>query len=245
MSLYAFLGGITPLDESQMNAMLAMQDFELIYTGTSFDAKSGSGVAEFDCASYHHCIRFTATAVTEIARVVLNVAKDGTGADLTIELRSGMVPGSGTDGTLLATYVYPKEWLPDTAATFSFPLPMTGLTAGTTYFLVIKKAGDGTNHFHLIGETSTDTNHPCWYRAGSSGAWTAENAIQFSVYQGATGNILGVTAGMAVAAMEYNASNLITTIYSYLPNSEGSTGGIREKMTLTWSGSALIRGVTS
>lgn len=241
---YAAKSGVTIIDEAAYNDLLSLQSFELVYEGASVDAKTGSGVAEFDCASYSHCMRFTATGVTEISRVEFNLAGDGAQADLTVELRSGMTPASGVDGTLLKSVTIPKEWIPATAAVVSIPIVMTGLTAGNQYWLVVKKAGDGTDHFHLIGETSQDANYPAYYRAGTSGNWTLENSIQFTVYSGATGDLLASVRDQAICILGYTGDD-VTTVKRYIPPVDGTAGGIRDTLTLTWNSGQLARGVVS
>lgn len=243
--LYSAKAGTTVIDEATFNGLLALHDFELVYTGSDTDAKVGSGVAEFDCASYHHCIRFKAWSTTTMCRVEFGLAQDGAGADLTLELRSGMTPASGVDGTLLASVKIPGEWIPATAGTVSIPLVMTGLTSDGTYWLVVKKAGDGTDHFHLIGETSQDANYPCYYRAADSGNWTLEDSIHFTVYSGTTGDIVAtIRGGNAICLLEYDGDE-ITTVKRFIPSVDETDDGIRDTMTLTWTSGVLERGVVT
>ncbi|MCL6611171.1 MAG: hypothetical protein K6T66_06500 [Peptococcaceae bacterium] len=252
MPLYAFKNGQTVLDETTMNSLLSLQDFYLIYEGTQRDAKTGSGTAEFDCASYDHAIRFTATGTTEVARVEFELVKHGAGADLVVELRSGFNP-SGTDGTLLKSMTLPKEFIPTGRSYWSIPIALEGLTSGSQYWLIVRGNGDANNHFHLHGETSQDANYPCYYRArGGSGAWTAENAIHFKVFSG-----VGVTSipyheiagGNACLTYEYTIDTntwlrYLSAIYLYIPAADGSSG-IRQKLSLTRSGNVVLKGVAS
>ncbi|MBC9786297.1 hypothetical protein H1S01_17705, partial [Heliobacterium chlorum] len=88
--IYAFKAGTSVIDEATMNSILSLQPFSLIYDGAQVDAKTGAGVAQFDCASYDHLISFTASGVTEISRIELELVKDGIGADVIVEIRSGL-----------------------------------------------------------------------------------------------------------------------------------------------------------
>ena len=63
MALNAFKDGLTILNQDNLNSLLALQDFVLLYTGTQRDAKTGSGVVENNLANYSFCTRFTLTAV--------------------------------------------------------------------------------------------------------------------------------------------------------------------------------------
>jgi len=245
MPLYAFKNGYTPYSENVMNPLLSLQDFYLIYEGTQRDGKTGSGTAEFDCASYDHAIRFTATGTTEIARVEFELVKHGTGADLVVEVRSGFDPAGSTEGTLLKKMVLPKEFIPTGRSYWSIPIALEGLTSGAKYWLIVRGNGDATNHFHLHGETAQDANYPCYYWAkGGSGAWTAENAIHFMVFSGESGNLLhGVYGQNGITWVEYSGE-VVSKVYRYLPDAQGGPG-IRNIETFAWSGEYLKKGVVS
>ena len=244
--LYAHKNGVTLYAENFFNSLLSLQDFALLYEGTLVDSKTGAGVTENNVFDYNFAIRFTATGVTSMARAELEIAADGAGQDMTVEIRStDFNPDGSNEGTLLKTIVVPKEFLPASAAYWYVPLNLTGLTAGNNYWLIVKKVGDATDHFHLIGESAQDAAHPCYYRAGASGAWTANNAIHFKVYSGNSGDIRHCIFGTnGYATYAYNGE-LMEKIYRYLPPSDGAAGGIRNILTMTWSGEYLTTGTVS
>lgn len=244
MTIYAGKGGVTLIDEATYNSLLLFNDVELIRQGAAVDAKTGTGVAEFDCASYDHCGSFTLTGVTELSRIEFNLAGDGVQADLTLEIRSGMTPASGADGTLLKSITIPASWIPATAAVISVPVGLTGLTAGATYWWRIRKAGDGTNHFHLVGETSQDGSYPAYYRAAASGNWTLENSIQFTVYSGNGGELYHSIHDAAVMNYTHDASGNLTAIQAAVRAVDG-TLMIDQTLTLTLDGATIVRGVIS
>jgi hypothetical protein len=80
---------------------MMMQEFSHIYEGTAFDGKTGSGIAEFDCAGYDHAVRFKADAAAAIARLTFDIIKHGQGADLLVELRDSFNPDGSALGSLL------------------------------------------------------------------------------------------------------------------------------------------------
>jgi len=243
MPLYAPKNGVTPIDQTFLGSLLSLQDFVLIYEGSQIDSKTGSGVTENNVYEYNFAIRITATGVTEISRIELEIAADGEGQDLTVELRgSDFNPDGSNEGTLLGSVVVPKEFLPADAAYWSIPLAVSGLTAGQNYWLIVKKVGDATNHFHLIGEAGTDANHPCYRRAGDSGAWTENNAIHFKAYSGESGDLIhGIYGENGYTTVEYSGE-IVSKVYRYLPPPNGPEGGIRDILTYTWSGEYLKRG---
>lgn len=242
MSLNAWKNGLTTVNEANMNAFLSLQKFLLIYEGIQRAAKTGSGVVENSIADYSYCTRFTLTDSTEIDRVELEVDRDGNGADLIVQIRSGMNPAIGTDGTLLKQVVVPKEFIPDPKAYWSVPIGLSGLTSGGQYWLMVQRNGDSTNKVDWIGETSQDANYPAYYRAGDSGTWTATNALHFKVFSGQSGELVhSIYAGTGYTTVFYSGE-IVSKVYRYLPPADGPGGGIRDVLTFAWSGEYLKGG---
>lgn len=242
MALYAFKNDLTILNQDNLNQMLSMQPFVLIYEGTQRDGKTGSGVVENSIADYAYCTRFTLVGSTEIARVELEIDRDGAGADLIVQIRSGMNPAAGTDGTLLKAVMVPKEFLPDPKVYWSVPIGLNGLTSGAQYWLVVQRAGDAINKADWIGETSQDASYPAYQRAGSSGAWTARNALHFRVFSGESGELVhSIYAGTGYTTIVYTGG-IVSKICRYLPPEGDSSGGIRNVQTLVYSGEYLTGG---
>ena len=240
--LYAFKDGQTILNQDNLNSLLSLQPFQLIYEGAQRDAKTGSGVVENSIAEYSYCTCFTLSGSTEISRVELELDRDGTGADLIVQIRQGMNPTAGIDGTLLKQVVVPKEFIPDLKTYWSVPIGLSGLTSGGQYWLVVLRAGDSVNKLDWIGETSQDVSYPAYQRAGDSGGWTARNALHFKVFSGESGELIhGIYAGTGYTTVLYEGE-LITKVCRYLPPADGPEGGIRDVMTYSWSGENLRGG---
>jgi hypothetical protein len=241
--LYAFKGGASAVDQASMNELLSLQPFKLLYEGTEIDSKIGAGVTENNVSDNNFAIRVTATGVTGITRIVLEIAADGLGEDLTVLVKdTDFNPDGSNEGTTLKTIVVPKEFLPTTAAYWYVPINLIGLIAGTNYWLVIPKVGDAVNHFHLIGEASQDGAHPCYRRAGTSGVWTTNNAIHFKAYSGKTGEVIHEIYGTnGVATYTFSGEDL-DKIYLYIPPSDGAAGGVRNILDITFDGEYLDKG---
>jgi len=240
--LYAFKDGKTVLNEDNLNQMLSLQPFQLIYEGTQRDGKTGSGVVENSIANYSYCARFTLTGSTEIGRVELELDRDGDGADLIVQIREGMNPAAGNDGTLLKQVVVPKEFIPEAKTYWSVPIGLSGLTSGGQYWLVVLRAGDSVNKLDWIGETTQDASYPAYQRAGDSGAWTVRNALHFKVFSGESGELKhSIYAGTGYTTVEY-AGETVSKVYRYLPPADGPEGGIRDVITYSWSGEYLVGG---
>jgi len=242
VTLYAFKDGVTVINQDNMNQLLALQDFALIYEGTERDSKTGSGVTENSIANYSYCARFTLTGSTEIGRVELELDRDGDGADLVVQIRSGMNPAAGVAGTLLKEVVVPKEFIPTSKVYWSVPIGLSGLTSGGQYWLVVVRNGDTTNKLDWIGETTQDASYPAYQRAGDSGAWTVRNALHFKVFSGESGELKhSIYAGTGYTTVEY-AGETVSKVYRYLPPADGPEGGIRDVITYSWSGEYLVGG---
>lgn len=236
----------TQITAAAWNEILAQQSFKLIYEGTAIDSKTGAGTSENNVFTNYYAIRFTATGVSTMARATLEVAADGSGQDLTVQvLDSNFAINGSNEGTVLKTITIPKEFLPASAGTVYIPLNLTGLTPGNNYWLKVGKVGDVTNHFHLIGEASQDGAHPCYYRAGTSGAWSANNALHFAVYTGNTGDLIHGIYGTNLQETYIYSGEDVDKVYRYCPPAGATAGGIRDIIDLTFDGDCLTDGAVT
>lgn len=243
MALYAFKDGVTVLNQDNLNALLALQSFQLIYEGVQRAAVAGSGVVENSVANYSYCSRFVLSDSTEIGRIELEIDRDGAGADLIVQIRSGMNPESGVDGTLLKQIVVPKEFIPTTKTYWSVPIGLSGLASGSYYWLVVLKNGDSTNKLDWLGETSQSSSYPSYQRAGASGVWSVRNALHFKVFSGEVGELVhSLYSGTCHTTIIYSGE-IISKICRYLPPMGSSEGGIRNVLALNWNGEYIKSGV--
>ena len=225
MSLNAFEDGQTILNSANMNGLMSGQPWALIMDGDQADAKTGAGVFANDCSTAFIIARFTLTGQTTIGRVELDLSAAGAGQDLTIEIRdSAFSPNGSNDGVLLKSVTIPKKILPAAQGYLSIPIDLTGLTAGATYWLRINKIGDAVNHFHWHGEASQDASYPAYYRSGTTGAWTANNALHFKIYAETPGTetlMHAIIGTNDVTTIIYSAPDVISKIYHWCPGPSG------------------------
>lgn len=119
-----------------------------------------------------------------------------------------------------------------------YPLPVTGLTASTTYWLVSPAAGNATNHYS-------------WFRSAAvSGAstspngttWTAQAyGFQYEVFDQTPSGQLTTTwedSGARWTVFTYNGSGLPATFAEYTAG-QTSSGYLQSVRSFTYSGSAL------
>ena len=240
--LTAFVDGVSVLNEDRLNSLLMVAPTAEIYEGSQIDAKTGTGVTENSVASYSYCFRVKATGVTELSRIELEIDKDNEGADLSIDiLDDDFNPDGSAEGTVLGSILIPKEFIPESATYMSIPLNIRGLSEGQDVWVRINKAGDSTNKLDIVGESSTDVDHPAYYRAGSSGEWTENNALHFRAFSGRSGELLhSMYEGCGFESYEYD-DELLTKVYYYLPPDGIDGPGLRQIETLVWDGEYLDR----
>jgi hypothetical protein len=235
MTLNAFKNGVSIIDENTMNNIFTAQSSTLIFDGDQVAAKTGSGVTENNLSLASYAARFTLTGQTTIGRIEFDHKKYGVGADVTVEIRdSTFNPNGSNDGALLKSVTFPAKIF--NTGFISLPIDLSGLTAGAQYWLVIKKAGDSTNHIRWVGETAQDVSYPAYSRSGTSGAWTIGNALHFKVFSKTPGTYLlkhGIYGQNAKTLIEYDANGLITFVWRWLPAADG-TWKIVEKLTPTY-----------
>jgi len=244
--MYAFKDDVTVFNQTNMNELLSLQPFSLLYEGTQQDGMTDAGNTEHLVADYNFAIKFTTgSGKTEATRLELDVATDGAGADLTIEIRGNdFNPDGSAEGTLLGTIVVPVEFLPASQAYWYIPLNIIGLTAATVYWVIVKKAGDATNHIHLYAKgTEKDVAHKCYKRSGDTGAWTdLSDSIRFKIFEGEDGVMIHEGYGVNGWITNTYDAGVQERQYQYLPPSDGYPGGIREVMTLSYSALGKLKG---
>ncbi|MBN6186398.1 hypothetical protein JQN58_05280 [Aneurinibacillus sp. BA2021] len=232
MALYAWKDGLTPYNEEVMNTIVSAQPTTLIFDGSQAAAKTGSGTVENNLSLASYAVRFTLTGQTTIGRIEAELKRYGAGADVTVEIRdSTFNPNGSNEGVLLKSVTFPGKIF--SSGYISLPIDLKGLTAGAQYWLVIKKAGDATNHIRWMGETVQDAAYPAYSRAGSSGAWTIGNALHFRVFAKTPGTYTlkhGVYGDNAKTLVEYRSDGQIDYMWRWLPAKDGAWKVV-EKMT--------------
>lgn len=156
---------------------------------------------------------------------------------------SGAPTGSAlVSTTLTAEYAYLSTSNGNTNVFTTYPLPATGLTASTTYWLVLAAAGDASHQY-------------TWFRSASaSGAststngttWTAQAyGFRYTVYDQAASGLLTCTwedSGARWTARTYTAAELLSTYGEYTVG-QGTNGYVQSYRTMAYS-NGLLTGVS-
>ena len=220
-----------------VNQFLFEHDQKLAYTGTSADGNIPADNTSADITPYHYASRFTMpSGKTALDRVQLKLIKAGTGVDLTGAVQADSA--GSPSGTNLASRTIPKQWVPTSATVISVALPVTGLTALANYWIVVAKAGDGTNNCKWRSLNAADASHPAKNSAtGGAGTWSAALTEEMHVdpyYNDGTGDLVNIDedSGVGQQWLQYTGSDLTKIA--------GRREDLRMIQTLTYAASQLV-----
>jgi hypothetical protein len=214
-----------------------------LYAATQTAAQATAGATSTNTSGTWLAESFTtAVGQTQIGYVIVPVRTASvTAANLApTTLRLYANSGGAPTGAPLASVTITLEYA--TTAVLNtpiiYPLPVSGLTASTTYWLVTPAAGNGTDHYN-------------WYRSNqASGASTSANGttwaaqaygFQYRVFdQSATGLLTSTwdDSGARWTATTYNATQQISTYAEYTAG-QTATGYLQSLRTYTYSSGML------
>lgn len=156
-----------------VNQFLTSHDALIIYSGNFIDGTVGTGAGAISTAGTWLAQSFhMGVDQTTVGSVVVPIRTATTNpALLAPTTLSIYADESGAPGGLpLVTLTFPVEFVSGTPLTqlFTYPLPVSGLTPDTTYWLVTPAAGDTTNHYN-------------WYQSSdTSGASTSTDGVTWT-----------------------------------------------------------------
>lgn len=180
--------GQPPLAQ-QPNSYLGIHATKYIYAGNQVASQTTSAAGGTTSNGTWVAQSFSTGSSTSIGRIVMGLsANTALGANLgamTIGIYANSA-GAPT-GAALLTVKATAEYVNPAPSLVMFPMPLTGLTTSTTYWIVMQPAGNGTyfytwNKSNQVSGTSTSANGT---------AWTAQAyGSLFQVYDGtATGSL--------------------------------------------------------
>ena len=206
----------SPFSAGDICQSLVSHPTTFIYQGTAkvTGAGSNSGSLNTNTGAASQWLSqpfITAAAQTTLGRVELNFTINGTGADLTIDLRTDNGSGSPSS-TVLTTLTFPLDFEPGSVGTISVPLNATGLSATTKYHVVIHGTASTANYCKFQqGTTSgaqamTSANGTSWSNAGVT--------MLFTVYDGSATGVLRHTwedGGARFTGLDYAMGSASTS----------------------------------
>jgi hypothetical protein len=228
---------------AQQQAFLGIHKTQLLYTGTLGAAQSIAGSGTTNSNGLYIAQSFaTGASQTTVGYVLLNMGALTASGSLLAPLTIGLYANSAgaPTGSALVSVTAPAEYVNPSPSLAVFPLPITGLSPSTTYWIVTQAVGNGTYNYqwgksNQTSGTSTSTN-------GST--WTAQTyGSLYAVYdQTASGQLTAIweDAGARWQALYYGTTGEVSALGQYtVAQNSGYQQGYRN---LTYS-NGLLQGV--
>ena len=214
-------------EASQVNQFLGPHTTQFLYPSLrkANQSTAGSGTVQTN-GTYIAQSFTTASGQTKVGYVVLTLSTTGgfTGllppTTLSIHANNAGAPAA----TALQTVTIAAEYVAASPATSTFPLPTTGLTASTTYWLVISAAGDSTHHFNW--SKSNQTSGASTSPDGST--WTAQAyGLLYEVWDQTISDVnprhVWEDDGARWLWLNYNANDTLNIIAEYTTGQTATT----------------------
>lgn len=221
----------------QVNQLLGTHASTFVYTGLSVATQPTAGTGTTASNSLYIAQSFTTGTNTAVGRILLTVAVTGTPNPLTLTIQAN---ASGIpSGTALVTTLVPPSLYTGSATSVSIPLPVTGLTASTTYWIVANAVGDASDFFafsrsNQASGVSTSTNGTTW-AAQTYG-------LIYSIFNQGTNGLMLHTwedSNARWTGYTWNANGTLATVTEYTTAQNTATGTpqfVYSKRALTYSG---------
>ena len=238
----AWLGATTGYDAyaGQVNQFLATHAVTYLYTAAEQAVQGTAGSGGVNSDGLYIAQSFATTSgQTAVGYVVLTAKVTGTPAPLSVSVQA--TSAGAPSGTALASTSLPKEFLTGTATAVQVMLPVTALTASTTYWIVAAAAGDASDYFtwsksNQTSGASTSTNGTSW----SAQAY----GLLYAVYDQSPVLPLAGTwedSGARWTSLGYDSGGQLTSIGDYTTG-QSAAGYTASNRTLTWT-DGLLTGV--
>ncbi len=224
----------------QVNQFLGAHAVTYVYAGVeqASEATAGSGGVNSDGLWIAQSFA-TASGQTTTGYVTVTAKVTGTPAPLSVSIQA--TSSGAPSGTALVSTSLPKEFLTGSAAAVSVMLPVTGLTASTTYWIVANAVGDASDYF-----TWSKSNQTSGASTSTNGtAWTAQAyGLLYAVYDATPAEPLAGTwedSGARWTSLAYNAGGQLTAIGEYTAG-QSAAGYTASARALAYS-AGLLTGV--
>ena len=227
---------------AQVNQLLGTHNVLPLYPALRKANQSTAGSGTTQTNGLYIAQSFTtAVGQTQIGYVVLTVSTTGgfTGllppTTLTLRPNNAGAPSS----TILGSTTVASEYVAAGPATSIIPMPVSGLTASTTYWLVLSATGDSTHHFNWSksNQTSGTSTSP------DGTTWTAQT--YGSLYEVWDQTISGFNviltwedSGNRWVWLDYNGNGTLNKIAEFTAG-QTTTGYMQSFRTLAYTGTTI------
>lgn len=224
----------------QVNQFLCSHAVTYVYTGSQQASQSTAGSGGTASNSTWIAQSFaTAGGQTTTGYVIVTAKVTASPAPWVISIQANSA--GAPSGTALVSAAVPKEFLTSSAAAQAVMLPVTGLTASTTYWVVAQAVGDVSNFF-----TWSKSNQVTGASTSGNGtSWAAQAyGLLYKVFDATAVMPLAGTwedSGARWTALASNGSGQLTAIEEYTAG-QSANGYAASSRALSYT-SGLLTGV--
>jgi hypothetical protein len=231
---------------AQVNQFLGVHKTQNLYAATQTSAQTTAGSGSTSSNGLWIAQSFTTAAgQTAIGYIAIDVQVTATSGSQLGPMTIGIYANSGgaPTGSALLTTVFTVEYAAGQGIWTYVPMPLTGLTASTTYWIVTQPAGNVTFSYpwmksNQTSGTSTSTN-------GTS--WTAQTyGSMYQVFDQTVSGLLTHTYADSGARWTYTAYTTAAALnqisqYSEYTVAQGSSQYVQSVRFYTYSNGLLTK----
>ena len=232
----------------QINQLLGAHTSQYLYAAVQTAGVTAAGATSTPTNSTWLAQSFTtAVGQTSIGYVIVPLrtvtASGGTLAPTTLSLyaNSGGAPTGSALASVTVTAEYAFTAVLNTP--IIYPLPVTGLTASTTYWLVTPAAGSATPHYNWYRSTAASTAST----STNGTTWTPQTyGFQYQIFDQTASGQMTCTwedSGARWTASTYNATTGALATYAEYTVAQGTAQYVQGLRTLSYSSGLLTKAV--
>ena len=230
---------------AHVNQFLGSHAMQVLYAGTQRAAQSTVGSGNVSTNGTYLAQSFTtAVGQTAIGYVVIQLAANtSAGANLGSTTVSIQANASGApSGTALVSATVTAEYVFNAPTLVVVPVPLAGLTASTTYWIVVQSAGNATYSYNWA--KSNQTSGASTSANGTS--WTAQAyGLIFQVYDQTVTGQQTATWEDAGARWTWTGRSTVGLVNAYAAYSAGQTAtGYVQTYRTASSASGLVTSIS-
>jgi hypothetical protein len=226
----------------QVNQYLGTHKAQVLYPSLRKANQSTAGTGSTQTNCLYIAQSFTsAVGQTQTGYLVITVNTTGGLTGLlpptTVTLRPNNA--GAPSATILGSTTVASEYVATGPATAVIPMPVTGLTASTTYWIVFSATGDSSHHFNWsksnqVSGTSTSPDGVTW----TAQTYGSLYEVWDQTISGIQPIITWEDDGAAWTWLDFAAGGTLSHIAEFTTG-QTTTGYVQSYRTLTYSSSAL------
>lgn len=206
-----------PAQAGQINQFLGAHPAKLLYQATLTDSQTTAGSGSSLSNGQYIAQKFTTgSSQTAVGYAACFITPTAAHPTATLQMSIYASSAGAPTGAPLITVTATIEYVVFAPQYVVFPLPLSGLTSSTVYFLVIAPAGVDATHCYQWSKSNQASGT---YLSANGTTWAAQTyGSLFKVYDQSTVQPLVATwedSGARWTWMQYNASGQLTELSEY------------------------------